>query len=126
MKDVSAMPARLAAFLEANEPGRTVAIDRYEIMTGGYSRVMARAAVRWGDGTAETLVLRGDPPAGEAMLETDRDAEWAVLQSLTALGTVPMPAARYYDAHAEHLGTKCIVLDCAPGPSLYSLIRDAD
>ena len=57
-------------------------------------------------------------PPGEAMLETDRDTEWEVLQALTALGTVPMPAARYYDATAEHLGTKCIVLDCAPGPSL--------
>lgn len=120
------MPGRLGAFLSHCEHGRTPRVDSYELMTGGYSRVMARAEVAWDDGSFETLVLRGDPAPGEAMLETDRDAEWEVLQALTHLATVPMPAARYYDGTAEHLGTKCIVLDCAPGPSLFSLIRELD
>ena len=124
MKDVAVMPGRLAAFLGRSESGRTATVEHYELMTGGYSRVMAKADVRWDDGSAETVVLRGDPPPGEAMLDTDRDAEWSVLQALTQLGTIPMPAARYYDATAEHLGTKCIVLECAPGPSLFSTIRD--
>src|SRR3954464_12548944 len=124
MKDVSAMPSQLAAFLGAQEPGRSATVDRYELMTGGYSRVMAKATVQWDNGERETLVLRGDPPTGESMLDTDRDAEWEVLQALTAIDPVPMPAARYYDGGAGHLGTKCIVLDCAPGSSLYSTIRD--
>jgi aminoglycoside phosphotransferase (APT) family kinase protein len=126
MKDIAVMPGRLAAFLGHREGGRTATVERYELMTGGYSRVMAKADVLWDDGSAETVVLRGDPPAGEAMLDTDRDAEWNVLQALTQMGTIPMPAARYYDATAEHLGTKCIVLECAPGSSLCSVIRDAD
>ncbi|HSS08951.1 MAG TPA: phosphotransferase, partial [Acidimicrobiales bacterium] len=126
MKDVAVMPSRLAAFLGRSERGRTATVESYELMTGGYSRVMAKADVRWDDGSAETVVLRGDPPAGEAMLDTDRDAEWNVLQALTELGSIPMPAARYYDATAEHLGTKCIVLECAPGPSLFSVIRDVE
>ena len=126
MKDTQLMASRLATFLGLSETGRTATVEHYELMTGGYSRVMAKADVRWDDGSAETIVLRGDPPPGEAMLETDRDTEWEVLQALTALGSVPMPAARYYDATAEYLGTKCIVLDCAAGPSLYSVIKELD
>ena len=89
MKDVATMPGRLAAFLNRNESGRTAAVEHYEIMTGGYSRVMARASVRWNDGARETLVLRGDPAPGEAMLETDRDVEWDVLRAITKDRTVP-------------------------------------
>src|SRR5688572_1040608 len=126
MKDVMAMRERLAAFLAVREPGRSAQVDSYEVMTGGYSRVMAKASVRWDDGTSELLVLRGDPPTGESMLDTDRDAEWRVLQALTEIGSVTMPAARYYDETAEHLGTKCIVLDCAPGPTLHAVIGDLD
>src|SRR5688500_2198512 len=120
MKDVATMGERLGHFLASCERGRGASVESYAPMTGGYSRVMAKADVRWDDGTVETLVLRGDPPAGEGMLETDRDVEWEVLQGLTRLGSVPMPAARYYDATGEQLGTKCIVLDCTPGPSLQS------
>jgi aminoglycoside phosphotransferase (APT) family kinase protein len=126
MKDVATMPGRLATFLSRHEEGRIATVPHYELMTGGYSRVMAKAHVRWNDGQDETLVLRGDPPPGEAMLETDRDVEWDVLQALTRLNTLSMPAARYYDACAEELGTKCIVLDWATGPSLNSLLREVD
>src|SRR3954467_3903988 len=123
MKNASAMRDQLAQFLNLREPGRTAVVDRYELMTGGYSRVMARAEIRWLDGPLETLVLRGDPPESEAMLHTDRDVEWDVLRSLTELGAVSMPAPRYYDATAEPLGTKCIVLDCANGSSLSNLLQ---
>ena len=127
MKDIGTMGERLSRFLAAQEVGRSAVVEHYAPMTGGYSRVMAKADVRWDDGAIETLVLRGDPPPGEGMLETDRDVEWQVLQGLTRLGAVPMPAARYYDATGEQLGTKCIVLDCTPGPSLQSeLERTAD
>ena len=125
MKDVATMGERLSRFLATCEKGRAASVESYAPMTGGYSRLMAKADIRWEDGAIETLVLRGDPPPGEGMLETDRDVEWEVLQGLTRLGTVPMPAARYYDATGEHLGTKCIVLDCTPGPSLQSELERA-
>lgn len=118
------MPARLEAFLASVDGGRTATVHRYALMTGGYSRVMARADVEWSDGVTETLVLRGDPPPDKTMLITDRDAEWAVLQSLSAVASVPMPAARYYDATGEHLSTKAIVLDFCAGPSLQSVLND--
>lgn len=125
MRDEAGMPERLEAFLSSSEPGRSATCRSYEAMTGGYSRAMARADIEWDDGSTETLVLRGDPPADQALLHTDRDTEWALLDSLTTIGTVPMPAARYYDGTGEHLGTKCIVLDFCTGPSLQSLIEAA-
>ncbi len=121
MHDLTTMPERLAAFLATVAPGRTPSIIGYELMTGGYSRVMARAVVDWGDGTVETIVLRGDPPPDRTFLVSDRDAEWSLLRSLTETGAVPMPAARYFD-DGTHLGTKVIVLDHCSGPSLQSVL----
>jgi aminoglycoside phosphotransferase (APT) family kinase protein len=96
-------------------------------MAGGYSRSMARARVRYtSDGVTleETVVLRGDPPPGHSMIETDRDHEWLVLKTLTDLGAIPIPPARFYDPSGEHLGTKAIVMDHVTGGSLQSLIEE--
>ena len=44
LHDPSVMPARLAAFLAEQEPDATdIEVISYEVMTGGYSRVLARA-----------------------------------------------------------------------------------
>ena len=76
MDDPSVMPARLAAFLAANEPDATdIEVTGYEVMTGGYSRLLARADVTWRRGGAleqTTFVLRGDPPADRSLIHTDR------------------------------------------------------
>ncbi len=130
MDDRAAMPERLAAFLSAVDPDRgRASCVHYEPMAGGYSRSMARATVTWSDGSTtvtETVVLRGDPPPGQALIETDRDAEWLVHQALTQLGALDLPAARYYDATGEHLGTKCIVMDFCEGESLQTWLEGRD
>lgn len=118
------MPERLGAFLSAQDPDRTATVDRYEAMVGGYSRLMAKAEVTWSDGAQETLVLRGDPPPGKAMMETSRDAEWALLSALTSARSLPMPAARFYDSTGESLGTKCIVIDHVTGRSLQQHLNE--
>lgn len=123
MHDVSTMPARLAAFLCSVDRGRTATVSNYEPLVGGYSRTMARATVQWSDGSTEILVLRGDPPPGKAMMETDRDVEWAVLSAVGACGAVPIAAARYYDGTGDQLGTKCIVLDHVDGLSLQAVLN---
>lgn len=120
MHDLDAMPGRLTTFLGSVRPDVTAVVRSYALMTGGYSRVMARAEIDWSDGTTQTLVLRGDPPADQTMLVTDRDLEWAVLRSLSTVSTIPMPAALHYDATGEHLGTKAIVLEFCNGPSLQA------
>src|SRR5688500_2234838 len=100
------MPERLGRFLSDHDGARTAVVRRYESMVGGYSRLMARAEIEWSDGSIETLVLRGDPPAGKAMIETDRDLEHALLHALCARSGIAMPAVRAYDGTGEQLGTK--------------------
>ncbi|MFM8564220.1 MAG: phosphotransferase family protein [Acidimicrobiia bacterium] len=119
------MPDKLATFL-GRHSGRGATVTAYEPMTGGYSRLMAKATVRWEDGAEEQLVLRGDPPPGKAMMETDRATEWALLSALGGAESIPMPKARYFDATGEELGTKCIVLDFVDGRSLQSFLNECE
>jgi aminoglycoside phosphotransferase (APT) family kinase protein len=117
------MPDRLTQFLRRHHPDRaSVTVEHYEVLPGGYSRAMAKATVRWDADTVETLILRGDPPAGVALFDTDRSAEWSLLSALTEIAEISMPAARYFDATGDELGTKCIVLELAHGPSLQALL----
>lgn len=118
------MPERLGTFLSAQDGSRTATVTGYRAMVGGYSRSMARADITWSDGSTETLVLRGDPPPGKALLESDRDTEHALLRSLTAAGGVAMPGLRGYDSTGASLGTKCILLEFVDGRSLQAMLDD--
>jgi aminoglycoside phosphotransferase (APT) family kinase protein len=109
MLDVDAMPGRIDAWLASQ--GHRASVISYELMTGGYSRVMARVTLDWDDGRSEVVVLRGDPPPGVAMLTTDRDAEWALLSHLTSLEHVPVPPVRWYVADPQWFGTKAMFVD---------------
>ncbi len=128
MHEIDLMPARLAAFLQQHRDDvELIEVTDYEPMAGGYSRSMAKARVRYTtDGVTleESLVLRGDPPPGHALVDTDRAHEWAVLRTLTELGVIPIPQARYYDSTGAQLGTKAIVMDHVTGGSLQSLIEE--
>lgn len=109
MHDPSEMPARLSVFLSAREPGWSdIEVISYEPMTGGYSRLLAKAVVRH-DGVQETFVVRGDPPADRTLIHTDRRQEWEVV-CLTNDHGVRTPAARWFDPGGE-LGTPALVLE---------------
>ena len=125
--ELETMADRLSSFLSQADPAKGVAVcTDYEPMAGGYSRTMARAQVEWSESDAEVLVLRGDPPPGQALIETDRDAEWVVHRALTDIDGLSIPPARYYDATGEHLGTKCIVMDYCEGVSFQSFVEGRD
>jgi aminoglycoside phosphotransferase (APT) family kinase protein len=109
MLDVEAMPGRIDAWLASQ--GHRASVISYELMTGGYSRVMARVTLDWDDGVSEVVVLRGDPPPDVAMLSTDRDAEWALLSHLTELDHVPVPPVRWYVTDPQWFGTKAMFVD---------------
>ena len=126
MHDQSTMPRRLAQFLSERDGNRVADVVGYEPMVGGYSRLMARADVRWSDGSHEVFVLRGDPPPGKALIETNRDTEHALLRALGDAGAIAMPGLRGYDPTGEHLGTKCIVLEFVDGQSLHARLQPAD
>jgi aminoglycoside phosphotransferase (APT) family kinase protein len=118
--DPKHMPARLSAFLSANEPSLDgVEVTSYEAMTGGYSRLLARADVRWKrDGRPEshTFVLRGDPPLDKQLIQTSRSMEWDVLRAVEH--AVPVSPPRYLDRDGSALGTPTIVLDFVGAESL--------
>ena len=121
MRDVESMPGRIEAWLAVHaRPGK---VERYELMTGGFSRVMARVTIAWDDGGSEVLVLRGDPPPDQATLSSDRDAEWALLRCLTELASLPVPAARWYVDDEQWFGTKALFLDHLPSTTLQAQLE---
>ena len=115
---MDALGARFERFLAAVEPAREGRVVACEAITGGYSRISARARVRWRDGVEETFILRGDPPPGSGVFTSDRDAEAELLGALPAATSVSTPRVRWYDGSGEYLGSKAIVMDCAPAVSL--------
>ena len=117
--------SRLEQFLAAREPGRRPRVVSCEPITGGYSRISARARVQWSDGPEETYILRGDPPPGSGVFTSDRDAEWELMSALPAACAVATPAARWYDESGDSLGSKCIVMDCADATSLQDELARA-
>ena len=123
---MDALAARFERFLAAVEPGRQGRVVGCEGITGGYSRISSRARVRWRDGAEETFILRGDPPRGSGVFASDRDAEWELLRALPAATSVSTPVARWYDSSGEHLGSKAIVMECAPMGSLQDEMARAD
>ncbi len=123
---MDALGPRFERFLAAVEPTREGRVVACEAITGGYSRISARARVRWRDGAEETFILRGDPPPGSGVFASDRDAEWELLQALAAATPVSTPVVRWYDSSGEYLGSKAIVMDCAPARSLQDEMARAD
>jgi aminoglycoside phosphotransferase (APT) family kinase protein len=122
MMDVEVMPARLEAWLA--DQGHRATVHAYELMTGGYSRVMARVTIDWQDRGHEVLVLRGDPPPELAMLATDRQAEWDLLAQLTELGCVPIPRVRWYVDDPAWFGTRAIFIDHVASRTLQAHLDD--
>jgi aminoglycoside phosphotransferase (APT) family kinase protein len=127
MRDLDSVAEGLMRLMAAQAPGRRAEVLKCQPLTGGYSRIMTRATVRWDGLDEEDLILRSDPSTGEVVYMTSRLTEWNVLRVLTSAGAIPMPSARYYD-DGTHLGTETIVLSHCPGPNLQSvtLTDDAD
>jgi aminoglycoside phosphotransferase (APT) family kinase protein len=125
MAEPTMTPQALEHFLASAEPGRSAAVTAFRPITGGYSRLSAVADVRWDDGGVQRLVLRGDPPPGDGVFVSDRDAEWRMLQALFRARAVPVARPRWYDATGEHFGTKCIVFEYFAGRSLQDVLREA-
>lgn len=110
MHQPNLMPSLLGEFLAQQDPvWRNVSVTSYEVMTGGYSRLLAKAVVEH-DGGSHVLVLRGDPPPDKILIHTDREQEWELVRVLNARG-IRTPQGRYFDPTGERLGTKALILD---------------
>lgn len=115
------MPALLGEFLALRQPRwRNIRVSSYEVMTGGYSRLLAKAIVTHDDGT-EVLVLRGDPPADKSLIHTDRELEWDLVRCLNEHG-IRTPRAHFFDGTGEHLGTRALVIDFSHATSFLPYV----
>jgi aminoglycoside phosphotransferase (APT) family kinase protein len=121
--DPSVVRSRLEAFFSerSDDPG-SVRITGYEPIIGGYSRAMARVWVEDSSGR-RGYVVRSDPPPGQSILDTDRDLEWALLNTLYKSATIPLPAPLWYDATGRQLGSKTIILELVEAESLLARSR---
>jgi aminoglycoside phosphotransferase (APT) family kinase protein len=118
---------RFETFLAVVEPQRGAKVASCEAITGGYSRLSARASVTWDDGATEMFILRADPPPGSGVFTSDRDAEVRLLRSLPSFAPVRTPVVRWYDDTGEHLGSSCLVMEAELGASsLQDLMAAAD
>jgi aminoglycoside phosphotransferase (APT) family kinase protein len=126
VRDRVAMPRLLEDFLTKREPGLAGArVTDYEPITGGYSRLMARFTLAHAE-ASKRYVLRGDPPSGESIIETDRAYEWELLSALARAGTGPWPVARWFDPDGSELGTRAIVLEWIDGTSVKEALTGSD
>ncbi len=118
-------PRRLAAFLRERLPAGDVTVTSVTPIAAGYSRAMYQvdAVV---DGRISSFVTRGDPPPEKAVIDTDRDQEWAVLRALTRAGDKPVAPARCYDADGIVSGTKMIVSDFVESETLRTVLGRRD
>ncbi|MEG3586137.1 MAG: phosphotransferase family protein [Actinomycetota bacterium] len=123
MQDPSVMPEKIVALLEANGAS-DITVSGYEPMTGGYSRLMARFEASFSiDGNQESgsYVLRGDPPEGQAIIETNRSQEFAVIQAVSPF--LNTPAARFLDADGGIIGTPALIIDFTEAESTLPWIE---
>lgn len=123
MQNLKEMPERFQALLEAN--GATdVEVRSYQPMAGGYSRLMAKVEASFTlEGAHEdgVYVLRGDPPPGQAIVDSDRTQEFEVIRAVAPhLNT---PNARFLDADGTHVGTPALVIDFTPATSTLPWIE---
>jgi aminoglycoside phosphotransferase (APT) family kinase protein len=115
------MPELLGAFLARQQPAwRNIKVSSYEVMTGGYSRLLAKAVVEHDDGR-EVLVLRGDPPHDRVLIHTDRAQEWDLLRALNERG-IRTPRAHFFDPTGQHLGTRALVIDFSDSQSFLPYV----
>ncbi len=116
--------ARLEAFLATRDGGAgPLRVVDYVPITGGYSRAMSRFTVEDERGR-RGYVMRADPPPGTSILDTDRTVEWTILSSLCASGSIPIPAARWFDETGDELGSPAIIIDLVDGHGLPALIAE--
>lgn len=102
-----------------------MSVSNYEEITGGYSRYMARFKASHGSETVE-LILRADPPPGKSIIDTDRSAEWDLVQAVTADGGVTAPQGLWFDETGDEIGSPAIIFEKIEGDTLFQRTQKGD
>lgn len=126
MLEPAELPGRLESFLSTRwADGAAVSVSNYEEITGGYSRYMARFSATHGS-TSEDFVLRADPPPGQSIIDTDRTAEWNLVQAVEADGNVSAPRGLWYDETGDELGSQAIIFQKIEGDTLFQRTQEGE
>jgi aminoglycoside phosphotransferase (APT) family kinase protein len=126
MIDEADVVASLEEFVAAKDPAMAGArVVAYEPIPGRYSKQTARFDVEV-RGCRQSFVARADAPPGQSFFQTDLTAEWRLLSALTSLGSIPMPAARWFDGDGSALGSKTIVTEYHSGVKLTTVLDEGD
>ena len=100
----SQLPQQLASFIGKRwDAEGEVTIEDFAEITGGYSRYMARFTASTPD-RSQGFILRADPRPGQSIIDTDRTAEWRVVNAVASTGAVNLPEAYWFDETGEDLG----------------------
>jgi aminoglycoside phosphotransferase (APT) family kinase protein len=102
-----------------------VSVSNYEEITGGYSRYMARFSASHGSET-DDFILRADPPPGKSIIDTDRTAEWKLVQAISADGGVTAPQGLWFDETGDEIGSPAIIFEKIEGETLFQRTQLGD
>lgn len=100
-------------------------VSDYSEITGGYSRYMARFTATNGT-ESEEFILRADPPPGQSILDTDRTAEWNLVQAVMADGGVTVPKGLWFDETGDEIGSQAIIFEKISGDTLYVRTQEGE
>ena len=120
------MQQQLVDFLRARFPvADEITIEHFDAIPGGFSRETFRfdARVRHGrDDTIMPMILRKDPPAASALLQTSRKVEHDLIEAVRAHTTVPVSESYGYELDAAVFGEAAMVIERMRGSGQTSAL----
>lgn len=129
------MDQQLAAFLQRQWPdAEEVVVEEFAAIPGGYSRETYRfdCRVRRRDGSVEELdlILRKDPIAAAAIIQTSRKVEHDLLEAVREHTALPVSRSYFYEMDPATFGEPAMVIERMAGnPQTSNLFNggpDAD
>lgn len=126
MLEPSELPQQLAAFIGKRwDAEGQVTIEDFAEITGGYSRYMARFTAS-SPSRSQGFILRADPRPGQSIIDTDRSAEWRLVNAVAAAGGVSLPEAYWFDETGDELGSPAIIFEKIEGDTLHTTIQPGE
>jgi prepilin-type processing-associated H-X9-DG protein len=113
------MEQQLVEFLRRRYPDATeIVIEELAPIPGGFSRETYRfdARIRRPEGEQRVpLILRKDPPAAAAILQTNRAVEHHLIEAVRAHTSIPVSESHGYELDPEVFGEAAMVIGRMPG-----------
>ncbi len=100
-----------------------VVIEAFDAIPGGYSRETYRFDARIRRGVVERLypmILRKDPPAAAAILQTSRQTEHELIEAIRANTGVPVSESYFHVMDPEPFGEPAMVIERMAGSGMTS------